>query len=73
MAENKLADMSTDFAVKILNLTNGMSIIQSVKQYFLALHKIQSKQKNYYAYGRAESGVHNQYLGFGHSLKGYKH
>ena len=24
MAENKLADMSTKFAVKILNLTNGI-------------------------------------------------
>ena len=24
MAENKLADISTEFAVKILNLTNGI-------------------------------------------------
>ena len=26
MAENKLADMSTEFAVKILNLTDGIKL-----------------------------------------------
>ena len=35
MAENKLADISTEFAIKILNLTDGIKGHYSLERYHL--------------------------------------
>ena len=48
MAENKLADMSTEFAVKILNLTDGIkghySLANQLKEVVQASVRILGKQ-----------------------------
>ena len=47
--------------------------IQFAEQHLFILQKVESKQKDNYAYNRTENGIHYYDFGCTHSFKGHKH